>query len=151
MIIGIDPGLKKTGVCLYDEAKDKVVELYTSGYAIASLMEHLEDIKNKRNVSVVIESFEPQPWKTNGRLPRGSKAMFELVDTLRYLAQEVHNRRTYLQSPSEVARELRDDDIKKYLLAHKEVERKANKHERDALKHALYCASKLKMYGLVKK
>jgi uncharacterized protein (DUF2126 family) len=107
-VLGVDPGMRSIGaVLLVDGAVHSVYQEVLKDKRLSNkeTIRHWLDVFDmltdawKPHV-VGIEDFEPQPWKTNGKIPHGAVPMQRLVKALRDSALE-KGIVPFIQSPDE--------------------------------------------------
>lgn len=105
VVMGVDPGLHSIGICVVE--RDRV----TSALSVVSKEKERKGDEHDRYMRIFtdalvasgatvlgLEDMEPQPWRTNGRYPKGAVQMQKIVADMRNVAQR-RGIIVYTQSP----------------------------------------------------
>lgn len=121
-IMSVDPGSKNTGWVVIENGK-----LTKSGKGFSSLKKDLD----KSIDILIVENYSPQPYRGGADTKTA-----RLIEGISFYAAE-RKIPLILQSPSLVKKTFSDRDIC-FWLKIQGIDKKFNKHIRDAIKHALY-------------
>lgn len=140
-VLGVDPGLKSLGAVLLVDGRIKAVhqtvdDAASSGKrAIHRWMAEYRAVLDEHNPDVVgIEDFEHQPWKTNGKLPRGGATLCRLIALMRDEAVE-RGIAVFVGSPS-LQSSYDDEELRMALASHVGGKRHVTRHAMSALVQA---------------